>query len=103
MCKYNQSANAERQEIVKEALWSDADVKTVLETAGLHHGSDLGDLLDAIFRVLGVPRTLKEFDIGDDKLDMLAENSLHDRWIGTNPRPITEKSHVVEILQMVKG
>lgn len=75
----------------------------MLEAAGLDHGSDLGDMLDAVFRALKVPRTLKDFDIGEDKLGTLAENSMHDRWIGTNPRPLTKTDQVMEILQMVKG
>lgn len=103
VCKYNQSVNAERQEIAKGVLTADREVSRVLRDAGLGENADLGDMLDTIFRALGMPRTLEEFDIGEDKLDMLAKNSLTDRWIGTNPRPLTEKEQVLEILRMVKG
>lgn len=63
--------------------------------------ADLGDLLDVFIRELGMPRTLKEVGIGRDKLDSLAQNSLNDLWIKTNAKPITEKSQVLEILEMV--
>lgn len=102
VCKYNQKVNSELQDKVKDVLTSDSEVRAVLKDAGLAEDADLGGVLDAIFRALGMPRTLKEFEIGDDKLDMLAENSLTDRWIGTNPRPLTEKRQVIEILEMVK-
>ena len=39
--------------------------------------------------------------VGRDKLNELAPNSLHDRWYKSNPVPLTEKSQVVEILEMV--
>jgi alcohol dehydrogenase class IV len=62
---------------------------------------DLGDILDAIFREIGMPRTLKDVGVGKDRLDGLATNSLTDHWIQTNAKPITEKEQVMEILEMV--
>lgn len=63
--------------------------------------ADLGDVLDAVIRELGMPRTLKEVGVGRDQLDGLAEHSLHDRWCATNPIPLREKKQVMEILEMV--
>lgn len=63
--------------------------------------ADLGDILDAVIRELGLPRSLADVGIGRDKLDMLAENSLHDPLCLSNPVPLTEKSQVLEILEMV--
>ncbi|QRD81644.1 aconitate hydratase mitochondrial precursor [Aspergillus flavus] len=62
---------------------------------------DLGDVLDVVIRELGMPRSLKDVGVGRDQLDQLAENSLHDRWCKTNPVPLTEKSQILEILEMV--
>ena len=103
VCKYNKSVNAKQQQKVKNVLCSEPEVLEVIKDAGLNEEADLGDMLDAIFGFLGMPRSLKDFDIGEDKLGPLAENSLHDRWLPTNPRPITEKAQVLEILNMVKG
>ena len=63
--------------------------------------SDLGDILDALIRDLGMPRSLKDVGVGRDQLDVLAINSLHDRWCQTNPLPLKEKEQVLEILEMV--
>lgn len=102
VCKYNKSVNAKQQQKVVDVLLSEPEVQALSQDAGLDESADLGDLLDAIFRFLGMPRSLQDFDIGGDKLDSLAENSLHDRWLPTNPRPITEKGQVMEILDAVK-
>lgn len=63
--------------------------------------ADLGDILDTIIRELGMPRSLTDVGVGRDKLDTLAEHSLHDRWCKSNPVPLTEKALVLEILEMV--
>jgi len=65
--------------------------------------SDLGDMVDAIIRELGMPRSLAEKGIGRDKFDSLAEHSLHDRWCQANPVPLTKKEQVMEILEIVAG
>jgi alcohol dehydrogenase class IV len=74
----------------------------VLESRGLKKEEvDLGDVLDAVIRELGMPRSLGDVGVGRDKLDGLAQNSLHDRWCRTNPVPLNEKGQVLEILEMV--
>jgi alcohol dehydrogenase class IV len=103
VCKYNKSVNSKQQLKVQDALSSEPEVQSLLQNAGLGEEADLGDMLDAIFKFLGMPRNLKEFGIGEKQFDSLATNSLHDRWLPTNPRPITEKGQVMEILEMVKN
>jgi alcohol dehydrogenase class IV len=99
---YNARANSEKQEKVKNIIWSDETVVQVLKKAGLEKDkSNAGDALDAVFRALGMPRTLKDVGVGRDKLDILAENSLHDPCCAANPIPLTEKAQVMEILEMV--
>ncbi|KAH7083880.1 alcohol dehydrogenase [Paraphoma chrysanthemicola] len=91
-----------RQDKVKEILWAETDVAKTLEAAGLSRGAnDLGDLLDAIIRALGLPRTLTELNISKDKISALAERSLSDFWAKTNPVPLLEASQVQEILEAV--
>lgn len=103
VCNYNKTANADRQKKVKDVLWSEAEVASVLSDSGLDEQADLGDCLDCIFRFLGMPRSLTDFGIGEDKLDALAQNSLQDRWLPANPIPLTRKAQVLEILKMVMG
>jgi hypothetical protein len=51
---------------------------------------DLGEILHAIIRELGIPQTLKAVSVGRDRLDAQVVNSLHDIWIKTNAVPMTE-------------
>ncbi|TKA53913.1 hypothetical protein B0A49_10054, partial [Cryomyces minteri] len=102
VCKYNVSANGDRQRKVYDVLCSEAEVGRVLAIRGLSKESaNLGDLLDAVISELGMPRSLKSVSIGRDKLDVLAENSLKDKWCKTNPIPLENKGQVMEILEMV--
>lgn len=102
--KYNSSVNSAQQDKVKAVLWSEPEVENVLQGKGLSRESaDLGECLDVVIRALGMPRSLKEVGVGEEKMEGLAENALRDRWCGTNPRPLREKGEVLEILGMVKG
>jgi alcohol dehydrogenase class IV len=79
-------------------------VKAVLSEQGLdRETSDLGDLLDCVISQLGMPRSLQAVGVGKDKLDLLAENSLADKWCHTNPIPLETKAQVLEILNAVIG
>ena len=101
---YNARANSAKQEVAKEIIWSDAETVKVLKAAGLEKDrSNAGDALRAVFSELGMPSTLKEKGIGRDQLDLLAENSLKDPCCMVNAIPLTEKSQVLEILEMVVG
>ncbi|KAJ2963912.1 hypothetical protein NQZ79_g1176 [Umbelopsis isabellina] len=102
--KYNKSANADKQEKVKEILWNEKVVVEILEEAGLtRENSDASDALGAVFKALGMPRTLKEVGVGRDKLDIIASNSTRDPCCVANAIPLTKKEHVLEILEMVIG
>lgn len=103
VCKYNykKGANVERQDAIIKALWEDAKAREIFSQGGLvKETADLGDLMDAIIRALGLPRTLKEFGIGEERLESIAVHSLRDRWVQTNPAPL-DKEGVLEILRMV--
>ncbi|KAI1452097.1 putative Fe-containing alcohol dehydrogenase [Annulohypoxylon moriforme] len=103
VCKYNykKGANVARQDAIIQLLWEDPKAREVFDQSKLNRDTaDLGDLMDAIVRALGLPRTLKEFGIGEDKLDKIAEHSLKDRWVQSNPAPL-DKEGVLEILKMV--
>ena len=104
MCKFNakHNANRERQASVREFLINNSVVSEVLRARSINiEASDLGDILDAVFRELGMPRSLSDVGVGCDKLDALAAHSLHDRWCQSNPVPLKEKEQVLEILEMV--
>ena len=103
--KYNARVNAHRQQRALDALWSDNYIRETLETRrNLRQSSaDLGDVLDAIFRELGMPRTLQDVGVeGEDKLKELAKKSLEDMWCRTNPIPLETEGQIMEILRLVE-
>lgn len=104
VCKYNaaKGANVDRQKTVIAALWREPVAVGIFKEKGLSQESAyLGDLLDAIIRALGMPRSLADVKVGRDKLDGLAANSLHHRQVQANPVPLTKKEQVLEILETV--
>ena len=99
--KWNAKANNHKQEKLKQVLWSEPQVAEVLKRRGVEvKSSDAGDALDAIFRELGMPRSLSEMNIGRDKFQALAVNSLKDPCAKTNPIPLDTTDQVMEILEM---
>lgn len=104
VCKFNAAhgANNDRQQRCKQILLRDKTVVATLNGQDLEV-SDLGDILATVVEKLGLPRSLKDVHVGRDKLERLANNSLHDIWIKTNAVPIEHASQVLEILEMVVG
>lgn len=93
---------AKRQEKVNTILWSEAEVASTLQAAGLKpESADLGDLLDVIIRKLELPRTLKELQISSDVIPALSKRALDDFWAPTNPVPLVKAEQVQEILEAV--
>jgi maleylacetate reductase len=84
--KWNKPVNADRQAIISEALG--------------RPGMDAGDALHELIAGLSLPRSLREVGIGEEQFDLLAENTMHDRWTYTNPRKINGPADIKEILRM---
>lgn len=106
VCKYNAEVkeNRDRQAAVRKVLWGIPACEKLFVQEGLRPDkADLGDLLDRVIRALGMPRTLKEKGIEGEKVQQLAEMSLHDVWMKTNPRPLKSADEVMKILNEVRG
>ncbi|RFU27853.1 hypothetical protein B7463_g8484, partial [Scytalidium lignicola] len=106
VCKYNaaKGANVKQQNEVTELLLKDKVVLNILQKHDVDLSKvDLGAILHVVIAELGMPRSLDAVGVGKDKFNALAENSLTDHWIKTNAVPITEKSQVMEILEMASG
>lgn len=102
--KFNAKVNAQQQALVVEAFWEDPDIAATLTKHSLVRGqADLGDALDAVIRELGFPRTLREYGVGRDKLEAVAESSLKDPCCQFNAIPLERKEQVLEILEMCLG
>jgi maleylacetate reductase len=72
--RFNQPVNGEQQARVSEALGSPEE--------------PAADLVGALIAGLGLPTRLRDVGVEAEQLDLIAENSMHDRWIHTNPRKI---------------
>ncbi|PSN63198.1 Dehydroquinate synthase-like protein [Corynespora cassiicola Philippines] len=91
-----------RQEKVKSILLSEPEVVDALKSAGgSPETADLGDVVDAVIRSLGLPRTLKELGVSSDVIPSLSKRALDDFWSPTNPIPLTKAEQVQEILEAV--
>ena len=82
--RFNHVVNAERQKLVSEALG--------------RPGEPAADVLAALIADLGLPRTLREVHVKAELLERIAEQSMHDRWIHTNPRKIDGPAVVRQLL-----
>jgi maleylacetate reductase len=72
--RYNEPVNAERQAWVSEALG--------------RPGEPAGDAVAALIAALGLPGRLRDVGVKPEQLDQIAAESMHDRWVHTNPRKI---------------
>jgi maleylacetate reductase len=72
--RFNHLVNADKQARVSEALGR-PDEPAAEVVAGL-------------ISALGLPTRLRDVGVKPEQLDVIAEGSMHDRWIHTNPRKI---------------
>jgi maleylacetate reductase len=72
--RFNHAVNADKQARVSEALGRPEE--------------PAAETVAALIAGLGLPTRLRDVGVREDQLDLIAENSMHDRWIHTNPRKI---------------
>jgi maleylacetate reductase len=82
--RFNYPVNAERQALVSEALGRPAE--------------SAADVVAGLIAGLGLPQRLRDVDVKPEQLDRIAELSMHDRWIHTNPRKIDGPAVIRELL-----
>lgn len=83
--RFNQPVNADRQAWVSEALG--------------RPGEAAGDAVAGLIASLGLPGRLRDVGVRQDQLDQIAEESMHDRWIHTNPRKIDGPAAIRSLLE----
>jgi maleylacetate reductase len=82
--RFNEGVTAERQTWVSEALG--------------RAGAKAADAVAELVAGLGLPGRLRDVGIGREVLDRIAEESMHDRWVHTNPRKIAGPPDVRALL-----
>ncbi len=85
---FNEPANAERQKRISSCFGAPE--------------RPASELADEFIAGLGMPRTLSAVDVGEDRLQEVAEKTMHDFWARTNPRPIADAADVMQILQLAR-
>lgn len=83
--RYNRSVNIDRQRLVAEAMG--------------HPGEDAADVITAFVADLGLPGRLADVGVTPGQFAMVAEHAMHDGWLHTNPRKISNAGQVLEILK----
>ncbi|MCB1743081.1 MAG: iron-containing alcohol dehydrogenase [Gammaproteobacteria bacterium] len=84
--RWNLSVNAEQQARVSAAMG--------------RPGEPAADVVEALVRELGQPTRLSEVGVDASQFERIAQHAMHDRYIHTNPRPITSPAQVLEILAL---
>ncbi len=82
--RFNEPVNAARQAMVAEALGK----------PGMKAADAVADLIAA----LGLPGTLRAVGVKPGQMDAIARQSMHDRWVHTNPRKIDGPPVVRQLL-----
>ncbi len=52
-----------------------------------------------LLRDLGLPTQMRGVGVNRDQLNAITQTSLQNRWVRTNPRPITTTADVRQILE----
>lgn len=84
--RYNEPANADRQAMVAAAMGRPNDRPC--------------DVVHDFIAGLGLPRSLAAVGVHEKEFDRIADASLLDHYLHTNPRPIRSKADILEILHM---
>jgi maleylacetate reductase len=61
---------------------------------------DASDAFAAFIGKLGLPRTLSEVGVGEDRFRLIGENAMLSIFTRSNPHPIREPQDVVQILRL---
>jgi alcohol dehydrogenase class IV len=61
------------------------------------------EAVKALARSLDLPTDLKAIGIREDQFRAIAEHTMGDRGVRSNPRPINEPADIVEILELARG
>ena len=92
--KFNRAATEERQAVIARAIGLKVGRMSNKEAAAKASEAVLG-----LIRKLGLPHRLRDVGVKRDDFEALAEDTLKDPIVKTNPIPVTNTKQVLEILQ----
>jgi maleylacetate reductase len=82
--RFNREVNAAQQRTVAEAMGCPNE--------------DAADVVAALARDIGTPCRLSEAGIERAQFAAIADHALHESWLHSNPRPITDAAQIMDIL-----
>ncbi len=74
-----------------------AQQRTVAESMGFPN-DDAADVVAALALDIGTPRRLSEVGIERAQFAAIADHAMHESWLHSNPRPITDAAQIMDIL-----
>jgi alcohol dehydrogenase class IV len=80
-----------------------ADALNEISAALGHPDQPAADLIEALIRGLGLPTRISELGVGRDRLAVIAEKSMGNPFVRSNPRPIQSPVQTLEILERAWG
>ncbi|MEC9309052.1 MAG: iron-containing alcohol dehydrogenase family protein [Chloroflexota bacterium] len=93
--RYNLDACADRQVLIAEAMG--IDVKGMSEEES---GLAAAESVASLCRSLDLPERLRDVDVPKDGLEYIAAATLHDRALATNPKPISDATPIMDVMNM---
>ena len=82
--RFNRAVNAAQQRTVAEAMGFPQD--------------DAADVVAALAADIGTPCRLSDVGITREQFAAIADHTLHESWLHSNPRPITDVTPIMDIL-----
>ena len=92
--RFNAEASAERQALIAQAMGSDTSSMSD-HSAALAAADAVEDLRNS----LGLPGRLRDVDVPEDGLELIAAATLKDRSLATNPTPVTDAGPIMSVLR----
>ena len=92
--RFNLEACADRQALIAGAMG--------IDTAGMTPaaaGLAAADAVAALCRTLGLPSRLRDVDVPEAGLERIAQATLHDRGLATNPTPVSDAAPILQVLR----
>lgn len=95
--RFNYKVNSKQQEKIKQILME----KGVVKQLGLDESVEPWQIMAKFIRRIGMPQSLSEVGVHEDRFEKISRDVLGDFWSQTNPIPLNQDM-VMEILQYAK-
>ena len=83
--RYNKVVNSPKQQMISQAMGSP--------------GMEAGDAIEQLVRSLNLPTRIRDVGVKHEDFQVIADKVMHDFGIKNNPRPVTQTSQLLEILE----